>query len=348
MHVAHAQGAPARPETEQSAIHGSVMANGTGQALSFALVTIPSLGLERFATELGQFTFPGIAPGTYRVRVRQLGYQPVEMDVVVKAGVTSEVAVHMTRIAQALEAMHVEADWRCEHPGRPKSGTKAFAMFEQMEQNAERMRVLREQFPFLVFIDRWQSLVRTDLSDSTIRHDTIMVRSDSQVKYAPGNVVYNLNKERYWEYYMRIPTLPVFADPVFENNHCFVVRGIDHAKNDMLRIDFKTYYKVKTPDVEGSVFLDTASFRLLRAEVKLTSLPKNLTGISAVSVIALFTEVSPGLPIIGAVHGVTELSAMGGFGNPFFATVEQQAPVRVQFLKSRPGAAPKDSTAHPL
>ena len=328
---------------QQSAVHVTVTAASTGQVLGFALVAIPTLGLERFSSERGQLTFPQIPVGTYRMRVRQLGYEPFETTVVVKSGTMSEVVVHMTRISQTLEAMQVEADWRCEKPGRPPASNKrAVAAFEQMEQNAERLRLLREQYPYNVYVERWRLLVRTDGSDSTTLRDTIITASDSQTKYAPGNVVYNRNKEKNWEYYMRIPTLAVFADDIFEKNHCFVVRGVDKTKGNMLRIDFKTFYKVKTPDVEGSVFLDTSSFRLMRSEVKLTTLPKNLTGISSVSVVALFTEVSPGLPITGAVDAVTQLNTFN-YGNNFFVEVEKQAPVRVDFLKGRPGGVKKDS-----
>jgi hypothetical protein len=49
--------------------------------------------------------------------------------------------------------------------------------------------------------------------------------------------------------------------------------------------------------------------------------------------------VSPGLPIIGAVHAVTELNSFN-FGNDFFVTVEKQAPMKVEFLKGRPGSEP--------
>ena len=135
------------------------MVVSSAQVLSCALVAIPTLRLERFATELGQFTFLQIPADTYRMRVRQLGYQPVETDVVVKGGITSEGVVRMTRIAQTLDALQVESDWRCERPGRPGStNTKTVAMFEQMEPNAQRMRLLREQYPFTVYVDRWLRL----------------------------------------------------------------------------------------------------------------------------------------------------------------------------------------------
>jgi hypothetical protein len=220
----------AAASVERSTVHGSVTAASTEQVLSFALVAIPTLGLERFASERGQFTFLQIPADTYRIRVRQLGYDPFETELVVKGGTTSEVVVRMARIAQ----MQVESDWRCENPGRHKAtNTKAVAMFEQMEQNAEHMRLLREQYPFIVYVDRGQLMVRMDGSDSTIRRDTMLVRSDSQTKYAPGNVVYNRDENRTWEYFTRIPTWPVFADEVFENNHGFVVRGIDKTKDKM-------------------------------------------------------------------------------------------------------------------
>jgi hypothetical protein len=63
----HAQ----RPAGADSAVlRGAVTGGETGLALPYALVALPSLGLERFANDQGRFAFPRLPAGAYRLRVR--------------------------------------------------------------------------------------------------------------------------------------------------------------------------------------------------------------------------------------------------------------------------------------
>lgn len=329
--------ASAPPAADSAMVRGTVIARESNVALPYAVVSIPSLGIQQFTNDRGRFVLPKLPNGTYRLRARQLGYSPVDADVKVAGDSTAEITIRMTRIALQLATMRVETDWPCDMPGRAQlaGNARVLEVFEQMEQNAERLRIMSDQYPFLVSSERRQVLRRRDGSESPPQIDTTVATSLVHENYKPGKVVERRRDKVGVEYYMRIPTLLDFADEEFRNNHCFLVRGVDNGSGTgQLRIDFKTWSKITTPDVEGSVFLDTANYRLRRVEVRLTRVPPQLTSTANVTVTTHFHELRPGLPIVGTVHAVTELKRMRS--SQFAQGIEDQTTFLVRFLKQRP------------
>lgn len=344
--VAVAGASPARADahtvsvlaTADSAIlRGTVVDEGTGEPLPFAVVSIASLGIERFANDQGQFVLQGLRGGTYRLRVRQLGHSPVEQEVVVAEGAVQVVTVRLPRLMTRLAAMRVSADWTCETPGRPtmRGDTTTAQVFEQIEQNAERLKLLAKSYPFLIEMERRTYELLGEGPGRLAHVDTFKTFSSDSKQYRPGKVVVEVRVGNRRESMMQLPTLLDFADRTFQRNHCFVVRGLDDSSGvSLLRVDFKAARKLKSPDVHGSVYLDPTSFTLRRADIQLSKIPKDLPGLRAVTVTTNFVDLRPGLSIMGSISGVNEFTVTPKM--VVTGTLEQQSPLSVLFLKGRP------------
>jgi TonB-linked SusC/RagA family outer membrane protein len=73
-------------QAQQGSITGTVTDQATGDPLEAARVILTGANRVETTGQDGQFTFRGVAPGTYLVRVVRLGYQPASDSVAVPAG----------------------------------------------------------------------------------------------------------------------------------------------------------------------------------------------------------------------------------------------------------------------
>jgi hypothetical protein len=79
---------------------------GTGAFIADALVRLPAIGrIERTAWN-GEARFPGLAPKTYRLQVRALGYAPGEIDIPVK-GDTLGIHFELERLSTSLDTVRI-------------------------------------------------------------------------------------------------------------------------------------------------------------------------------------------------------------------------------------------------
>lgn len=344
---AHAQSQPlARPDSAGT-LAGVVTMKDGALPLAFSTVSIPALGRELFSNDRGIFTLTGLPVAPLRLRVRHLGYSPVELTVDVHAGRTDTLRVTLTHIAVRLSAVDVRAYPECKDPGPPKAPTdSAFAtVFDQLRQNAEQYRLLTRTYPYVYSIERTLS---TTLANGDVRFDgidTTTFNSESDWKYTPGGVVTRQTGSRLIAgggMMMQLPTLAQFADTAFIDNHCFYNGGTESLDGaDLLRVDFIAASRISDPDVNGAMFLDPGTFQIRRAELRLSRIPRRVPGLAALEAVTYFGEVLSSIPIIAGVMSV----------NRFAANKERpQAPVEghedlrllsVRFLRGRPGEESK-------
>lgn len=341
--IASAQTSTAATARNDSAsLRGTVVSRESGLPLPYAIVSIPSLGIDRFANEQGVFTFARLPVGSHRVRARQLGHSPIELDVTVAIGPVQELRFALPRLATRIATMRVTEDWECESPAASRAAlaAEALVIFEQLQQNADRLKLLAKQFPFSVSTERSFLLLYPDGGERLEAVDTSTVRSADHKVYRPGQVVVNVRDRGKRVSMLQVPTLIDFADAEFQKNHCFVVRGIEEAPGSapLVRVDFKAWRKIKTPDVHGSVFLDTGTFRLRRSEIRLSKIPKEVAGLTDVFVTTKFVDLRPGLPVVQHIRGVNRMQRVS-MAQRVTATVEEQVSLNVQFLKARPDSS---------
>jgi hypothetical protein len=134
---------------------------------------------------------------------------------------------------------------------------------------------------------------------------------------------------------MELPTLRDFASYEFLNNHCFRYGGLDSTRDGtFIRIAFQADVQIRTPDVNGTVYLDAKTYQIRRADLQLTKIPPGIPDVTAVHVTTIFSEISPSIVIIRDVHGITSLRHWGWFAT--VARTEDQQLYDFEWLRSDP------------
>ena len=76
-------------------LRGTIVAAGTQTPLPYTIVELVTAFSQRFTDQGGAFSFSGLTAGTYRLRVRQIGYRPVDTTLTVGAG-DARVTIHLS------------------------------------------------------------------------------------------------------------------------------------------------------------------------------------------------------------------------------------------------------------
>src|SRR6266576_3613879 len=129
-------------------LRGTVVGAESGQPLGFSVVTLHPNGGQQFTSASGAFTFADIKAGTYVLSVRQIGYVPLDTQVVITADSTTVVHVTLRRLAIELPPVTITGQ-QCTNPGRPDTSDAALlAVFDQLQENARRFELLADSYPF--------------------------------------------------------------------------------------------------------------------------------------------------------------------------------------------------------
>lgn len=308
-------------------IMGRVVVQGGG-ALPFASVSFNGRNAQ-FTDSTGRFKIEGIASGDVTIRARRIGYSPADETVKISRGDTARVTLEMTRLAIRLPAVRTVARL-CTDPGAPGRGADPglVQLYGQLQQNAETFRLLSLAHPYVYATERQ---FVTTLNDSVIQRTAMETRSGTSAKswsYEPGKMVF----ENMATTNMHLPTLANFAEESFAKSHCFDYGGLVELDGESLvRVDFVPDSRIKEPDVSGAIYLDPKTYQIRRSEIVLSKVPYHLSGqITGHTVTTFFTEVAPGIPIIGAFRAeVTKL-------RDGEVLTELQRVVQVHFVGARP------------
>jgi len=304
---------PALLAQATGALMGSVRAAQADVPLSYAVVSIPALSLERFSDPQGRFTLSALRPGTYDIVVRRIGYTPYRGRVQIDSGVTATLLVTLQQIPVRLAATTVRALANCPRPGVPDARTdpEVAALVGLLRENADRYRLLASQYPFIYL----QIRATGDLGERDMfvsRVDTLLVKSGTRTVYAPGKVVARVPESQGLSgYTMIIPTLVDLADDRFTRNHCYAYGGtVNEDDETWIRLDVRAADRLNSPDVHGSFYLDSATAELRRMSLTLSRpdrLPRQLHRVVGVDVVTTFLAIADGLSVIDKVCAVNRL-----------------------------------------
>lgn len=300
--------APAPSVAGSFTLSGTVRAEATGSPLPYTTVTIEEMGRERFTDEAGTFHYYALTPGKYRVRVRQVGYVPVDSTLQLSAS-NSDLVFTLEKVPSLLEAVQVKAPPReCIVPeengyvGDPDLAT----VLGEARKNAERERLLRRTYPFEYKLAQAHDVF--DVRDSThkIMYDTMTFRSDDDWRYREGRVVSGDRSKLFGEVrVMRLPALTDLADQRFLLAHCFKYAGTtDEYGAPAHRIDFAPRSNITAPDVEGSIYIDSATFIVRRAEFRLTRGGTIKPVVIGMKVTTTYREILPNVPLFDQIKSV--------------------------------------------
>ena len=338
----------ARPLAAQdsTAVLRGVVMDTAGTRVPYALVRVLPAGTERFTDARGAFVFTALPLGAYRVQARQVGYEPFESAVSLRAeGAALRIALRPLDIR--LEELTVTVPGRCTAPGPPDPGTAPAlaAIFAQLRENARRFAVLADSYPFQFFIERTFTNVTGRGAVRTVATDTVDYQSSARVRYRPGEVIgWGTDPQGGRARAIQLPSLPDLADSAFIANHCFAFGGlVDRDGRRFLRVSFRAGEGLRTPDVDGDADLDPDSYQLRTLTIHLTRPNRAMPGLASASATVQLTELYSNLIVPGSVQGILEPIIDGRFWNGITRYVDVQRLLRIHFLRTQP----TDSTPSP-
>lgn len=312
---------PAAPSPASVTVSGDVVADGTGMPIPYATVKLLPLGRERFADRAGSFVYYSIDPGQYRLQLRMVGYIPVDTTIAVRANVPVMLTVSMKRIATALEAVEVKAPPRlCLFPDEMGfvSDPELATILEEARKNAQREQLLRRTYPFEYKLAQSHDTYDLATRTSAMMYDTVTFRSDDSWRYRKGRVVSDDRNRIFGDIrIMRLPTVADLADRNFLSAHCFKYAGIvDENGKPAHRIDFSPDSTLIKPDVEGSIYLDSATYMIKRAQFRLTRGGTVKPAILGMEVTTTYREILPNVPLFDEIKSVQPMPSSVPGGKP--------------------------------
>lgn len=260
--------AMAQEPAARGVLRVSVTASPSEVPLPYAVLSIAQLSIERFTDARGTIIVPDIAPNTYDVVVRRLGYIPFRGKVTVRAGEPTVLAVQLTRVAQRLSQQLVLAARPCPNPGLPDAvrEPEVLGLLSLLQENADRYRLLVDQYPFVYTQNRALGELRNDVMfvQST---DAVMSPSRSKVLYRRGGVVRREGRG--------------YSDDKLSSPDVHGSFYLDSATSQLRKMELE----LSRPD----------------------KLPRNLRGIASLSAMSTFSEIASGISVLNAVCAVTRL-----------------------------------------
>lgn len=329
---------PSIARAQGGVIRGTVGEAG-GDALGYSVVAILPEEHRMLTDDAGRFVISGLAPGSYRLRARHLGYLPLDTLVTVGADSSPQLDLRLTHITVRLGEMRVVAPGPCVHPGPPDPDTdlSLAIIFGQLRENADRAITLGTQYPFVYQVERrvLQRMPDGDMRPAGL--DTMVIDGAARWTYHRGEVITTVNDRGKPARQLNIPGLVQLADSDFHNAHCFTYGGVEKIKGKRyVRVDFTPDLKIVTPDLEGSVYLDPESYQVTRLVMELTHPEKADATINELKVTSSFREIVSSIVILDSAEGVTTFEVPRG--NPVIRT-ERQKTVNIVFSRGTPPGA---------
>jgi len=173
------------------------------------------------------------------------------------------------------------------------------------------------------------------------RVDTVPVAGEHEWRYEPGKLVVRTEADEAGEApeKMIVPQLIDFADELFTDNHCFKYAGLSTVDGvRRIRVDFEPIKTLREPDVRGSMFLDTASYQLVRSTfvMERPSFLHPTEEMWEIHVDTWFREILPALPVVDRICTRTTSHYVARPDGPRGAAMESQRLIDFRFDRETP------------
>jgi hypothetical protein len=325
-------------------LRGTVLTAETSEPIAYGIVEVHGRAT-RLTDQTGHFQIAALHAGSYRLLVRQIGYLPFDSTIAVPA---PPVLIRLKRLGVLLSPVTVRGTSECRQPGAPNAVvTPALAtIFEQLVTNARSMRLLANEFPYMLHVQRTLSDAPIPAGRVKTATDTLTLRSTDTWPYRPGHIV---GRTTYDEDFLgrrirspwddqdliRLPTLVDFADSSFVATHCFRLVGRDTLQGEVfMRIDFHPTTRIKTSDVSGAAYLDSATYMIRYTVVDMTHPGQGVPGLIFLGATSRFREAAPGILvtdwILAKSRGNTYLRSDR---DQLFDRTEEQRLLQVSFIR---------------
>ena len=320
---------------QQPSFRGTVVSAETREPLGFSIVILhPTFG-ERFTDAAGAFAFEGTTGGSYLLSVRQIGYAPLDTQLIIAGDSATVVQIALRHLAIELPPVTV-AGRQCTNPGRPDSSDAALlAVFDQLQENARRYELLADSYPFHYDLELALREVnqRGDTGRPVVRR--LQFTSDDNHPYAVGRVV-----EPAWGPWgspdnmlvIHSADLQDLGNPNFIANHCFRLAGRDTIGGETLvRINFEPATRIGSADMAGAAYLDSITYELRYTETSLTRPEQSaLANVRAMRFRTRFRNIARGVPLQDSLTAITTYR----YGRQ--TKIDTQRTVEVRFRRQPP------------
>ena len=167
--LASAPAPTALPKTQGTVavLSGRVtQAGDTAVLVPGAEIQLVGSGMRRWADNHGRFSFPGVPPGSYELRVRMLGYQPFAARAEIEEGRVYDQDIELMRLATALTEVRIQGQ-RVKVPARYEDvyrrgalGYGTFFTREQIEKrNPVDIAALLQEIPGVFIHASWPQTI---------------------------------------------------------------------------------------------------------------------------------------------------------------------------------------------
>ena len=315
---------------QHATVVGRVVVRESGEPLGYASISVLPGAEQRLAGAGGAFVLRNLPPGEIRLRFRHIGFAPRDTTLVVGANDTAQVRIEMTRLALSLPTVVVDGTCTDRTPfeERPADLT---ALYDQVVQNAERLRLLARERPFAIEVTNTRGIEGRGSGLST---DTIVRGPLPQEGYAPRRILRPFGGRRLGG--VMLPELADIADTAFTNNHCLWYAGHERFGSDsVVRVDFEPVpWLAREVDFEGSIFVRVDGYQLVGMITRLNRIPgewqRTLQGYGTR---ARFDELVSGVPVLA------EFEITNTFrDSPVPVVVQRSRVLGVRWVASPPGA----------
>lgn len=246
-------------------------------------------GQHRLTDEDGQARLPWPNNGELRLRIREVGYKPVQRTLHRDSASGEAITIEMSRVAYVISP--VKATSRCVTTDDTASLALSVAVLDQLKQGAEKYNEFRRLYPFEVAVERRTARLPESGPVRSIVRKNEKFRSESwDPPYKPGDIV---EYRRDGSFLAPLLFLSTLGDSVFWEHHCFIVRGIDSYQGmRAVRLEFSPIAGLRGPDWGGVALLDSATSYLVRLEFHLENLDAR-KGLARLGGYQTFTSPSP-------------------------------------------------------
>ena len=234
-----------------------------------------------------------------RLRFKRIGFVPKDTLVALAPGDTTRIRVEMTRLIIQLPTVIVSGGCTNKTPFEPKPAILA-ELFDQVNQNAERMTLLAMAKPFVMRASSVGGLRNPDKPFVPMRVDTLERGPLPVVRYEPKRVARRGSGSYAGSWRIYMPELTDFADTAFTNNHCFRYAGQTRFDTDsVIAVEFEPVpWLDKEVDIKGTIYLRVDGYQLVALVARTSRMPPDSRHIADYTHRTRFKEVVPGIPVM--------------------------------------------------
>lgn len=313
---------------------GQVKVKETGQPLGYSVISLPESGRQLFTSERGTFTLWNLRAGALRIRFKHIGYSPRDTVITLRDNDTLRVEMALSLLAIQLPTVHVSGTCGTKQADEATAGILT-ELFDQVQQNADRYRLLADSNPFKLVFHRVRGYRFGNDKIQATAVDSVTRAARPESPYRPRHVIQIGDApDGSHTYELAPPEIADFADTAFINNHCFTYAGQTLLDGDsLIAVEFEPVPSLKKEiDFRGTMYVRSVGYQLVRSEMELNNVPDGLrkTGALAVTISTRFTEVVPGIPMVDRLQANTRRWR----GQP--AYVELLQVIDIKWLKGPP------------